>query len=299
MRYAWIVLTLFALGAGAENLLRNPSFEVLSNGAPADWSVFVQPKQGASSFLDQRVAKDGSNSVKLSIDSPYIEDPANNWSQNVLADVRGKRLRLTGSIKTQNATEAAIWVQCYSKSPLKLLSQESTSSKGLLTGTNDWTPVELTIDAPQDSDFVVVRCVLRFRGVAWFDALSLVAETAAPPPALVLPGQVPAIKMPTPPSMPPVPEVKPSDAERKPPTQSEIIQAHEELRKTNWQLRQSNAELLKQMDELRQQIEALKKQVADTQAAAQQLKSDQSKSSDREKPVELPPPPLVPNEARP
>lgn len=299
MRRAWISLTLFALSAGAENLLKNPSFEVLSNGAPADWSVFVQPKPGASSFLDQRVAKDGSNSVKLSIDSPYIEDPANNWSQNVLADVRGKRLRLTGSIKTENAAEAAIWVQCYRRGPLKLLSQESTSSKGLLTGTNDWTPVELSIDVPQDSDFVVVRCVLRFRGVAWFDALSLVAEAAAPPAAPALPGQTPAIKMPTLPSMPPVPEVKPSDAERKPPTPNEIVQAHEELRKVNWQLRQSNTELLKQMEELRQQIEALKKQIADTQAAAQQLKSDQPQSPDREKPVELPPPPLVPNETQP
>ena len=298
---------MLALAAGAEDLLKNPGFEVVSGGAPADWSVFVQPKDGASSFLDQRVAKEGSNSVKLSIATSYVEDPANNWSQNVLADVRGKRLHLKGYIKTDNATEAAIWVQCYSKATLKLIRQESTSAKGLLTGTVDWTPVEATIDAPLDTDFVVVRCVLRFRGMAWFDALSLEAEQQSG--AAALPGQAapaPAsavTAMPTLPSMPTLPHITPSAPS--PSTSAltaapnDIAQAQDELRKMNWQLRQSNAELMKQLEELRKQIEDLKRQASDTAAAAKQLKEEQSKPVERDKPAEVPSPPLVPDEKAP
>ncbi len=293
MRWEPLLVFVLGLNAGAEDLLKNPGFEIVSNGAPADWSVFVQPKQDASSFLDQRVAKDGSNSVKLTIGSPYIEDPANNWSQNVLADLRGNRLRLKGHIKTDNAAEAAIWVQCYAKAPLKLVSQESTSSKGLLTGTNDWTPVEAAIDVPPATDFVVVRCVLRFRGTAWFDALSL--EALAPNAADAI---MPAVKMPVMPSMPALPEGKPAPAD-KPFNPQEVLQVHEEMRKANWQLRQSNTEMSKQIEELRKQIEELKRQVGDTAAAAKLLQDAQSKPVEREKPVEVPPPPLVSGEDTP
>lgn len=305
MRWLWIFAGFLALSAGAENLLKNGGFEVVSNGAPADWSVFVEPKDGAASFLDQRVAKEGSSSVKLSLDSPYIEDPANNWSQNVLTDVRGKHLRLRGNIKTDNASEAAIWVQCYSKSPLKLVLQESTSSRGLLTGTNDWTPVEVDFTAPPDTDFVVVRCVLRFRGVAWFDAISLVEETAsAGPSTSVTPkpaaaANAPVLKMPTPPSMPALPDLSASGttpAELKVPVSDEMLKATEEMRKVNWQLRQSNTAMSKQLEELRKQVEELKRQVAETSAAAKELQEEQSKPVEREKAVEVPPPPLIPDE---
>lgn len=294
MRMVPLLAVVLSLNSAAENLLKNPSFEVVAEGAPADWNVFVEPKQGAASFLDQRVAKDGGASVKLSIGTPYVEDPANNWSQNVVADVRGKRLHLTGAIKTENATEAAIWVQCYSRDPLRLVLQESTSSKGLLTGTNDWTRVEVSCDAPLDTDFVVVRCVLRFRGTAWFDALSLEAG-----PAQTTPPETPVVKMPTPPSMPDVPATAPAPAKEALGAPSEILQAHEELRKVNWQLRQSNEAMSKQLVELRYQIDELKRQINETAAAAKQLQQEQAKPPERESAIEIPPPPLVPNEDSP
>lgn len=306
MRWLWTLAGLLALSASAENLLKNGSFEVVATGAPTDWSVFVEPKEGAASFLDQRVAKDGSNSVKLSLDSPYIEDPANNWSQNVLTDVRGKHLRLKGHIKTDNASEAAIWVQCYSKNPLKLVQQESTSSRGLLTGANDWTPVEVDLTAPLDTDFVVVRCVLRFRGVAWFDNISLETEagTASTPTTLqpkpATSDNAPVLKMPTPPSMPALPDLSASTAtkpaEPKALVSDELLKATEEMRKVNWQLRQSNTAMTKQLEELRKQVDDLKRQVAETNAAAKELQEEQSKPIERERAVEIPPPPLIPDE---
>lgn len=283
-------MLLLAVASHAENLLKNPGFETTAGNVPAEWNVFVQPKDDASATLDQRVAKDGSNSVKLTIGSPYLEDPANNWSQNVLEDLRGKRLMLRGFIKTEGVGEAAVWVQCYQRNPLRMILQESTSSNGLLTGTQDWTPVHVTINVPMTTDFVVVRCVLRFRGTAWFDGLSLEVENGDP--SGVKKPEV-SLRMPDPPSMPELPRVevpsKPSPAEA-----AELLEAHEELRKANAALQSSNAAMSKQIEDLRKQIEALKRQINETAQAARELKEQQQAAPvEREQPVQVPPPPLI------
>ncbi|MCH7908751.1 MAG: hypothetical protein IIB38_03945, partial [Candidatus Hydrogenedentes bacterium] len=48
-----------------------------------------------------------------------------------------------------------------------------------LSGTQDWTHVELDAEVPAGTDFIVVRCVLKGSGTAWFDAISV---TEAPGP---------------------------------------------------------------------------------------------------------------------
>ncbi|HRI89843.1 MAG TPA: hypothetical protein PLJ47_16565 [Candidatus Hydrogenedentes bacterium] len=295
MRTVLACFVVFAASAGADNLLANPSFETVANNLPASWKFYVQPRDGAAAEIDYRIAKDGTNAVRLSIATPYPEDPANNWSQNLIGDFRGKKLVVRGAIKTENAGEAAIWVQCYQKSPLTVALQQSTALDKLVTGTQDWTPVEITVNTPLNTDFVVVRCVLRWRGTAWFDALSaeLIEDDSAATPSAdaTLP------KMPAPPSMPALPEMpavtSPNNAVT--PDAKVILEAHEALRKANEELRKSNAAMSQQLEDLRKQIEELKTQVSNTSDAAAQLQND-IKPMEREEPVKVPPPPLVPGD---
>ena len=113
-------------------------------------------------------------------------------------------------------------------------------------------------------------------------------------------GNAPVLKMPTPPSMPALPDLSASTAakpaEPKTLVSDELLKATEEMRKVNWQLRQSNTAMSKQLDELRKQLEDLKRQVAETHAAPTALQEEQSKPIEREKAVEVPPPPLIPDE---
>lgn len=183
---ALIVLMAGCWGAGAQNLLANPGFEDRSADLPARWDRFVQPKPGAVAELTD-VAHGGSYAVWLHTPDPYEKEPVNNWSQNIIADLGGKTLKVSGYIRVEEAKEAAIWLQMWRKRPWGVLGAESTSTDMPVYGTEAWQEVSMTVEVPTGTDFVTVRCVLLGTGSAWFDELSVVlvegevpAEGAAP-----------------------------------------------------------------------------------------------------------------------
>jgi hypothetical protein len=288
MLRACVIFVIAAAAACSENLLQNPGFETLEHGVPRGWNFYVEPKQGAAASVDDSTAREGGRSVKLTIPEPYYRDPANNWSQNILRDLGGKRLVVRGSIKTDDAGEAALWLQAYRKKPWAVLAQESTTDKTLITGTNDWTPVEMTVDVPEGSDFVVLRCVLRGHGTAWFDGLSVeIADVPVRPAA-----------SPTAPEAPKVPS-PPTIAQPNPvglsPGSTELQRAQDALRAANEALKQSNAALTQQIEQMRREIEDLRAQVKRAAEEAQALKRETDPPPLREQAVQLPVPPLVPS----
>lgn len=180
------------LGAaeGPVQYLANGSFEE-GGAVPRHWSVFVMPMDGATGTVDLETAAEGSRSVRLHIPKPYPADPANNWSQNILKPLGGKSIDVAGQIRTENAGQAGILVQCWQQSPWRMLKSAYSYDEQPVDGTQDWTPVAFTVDVPKDTSFVTVRCLLRGEGTAWFDALSVVerveppaaaADRTAPPP---------------------------------------------------------------------------------------------------------------------
>ncbi|MDX9974158.1 MAG: hypothetical protein RBU21_14330 [FCB group bacterium] len=183
-----------AATAEAGNLLANPGFEQYDKGLPVGWSLFVQPHEGASGTLDRNgKAVQGRNAILLSTETPYETDPFNNWSQNVVQDFNGKIIVLKGAIRTDNATQAALWVQCWRKDPWSMLASTGSGTAFPMAGTKDWTRVEVRMKAPRGTDYVTVRCVLSGTGKAWFDDLSMTTEAApAPVAALSLPSPPPA-----------------------------------------------------------------------------------------------------------
>lgn len=164
----------------AQNLLANPGFEDRSVDLPARWDRFVQPQPGAVAELSD-VAHGGSYGVWLHTPAPYEKEPVNNWSQNIIADLGGKTLKVSGYIRVAEAKEAAIWLQMWRKRPWGVLGAASTSTDMPVYGTEDWQEVSMTVEVPAGTDFVTVRCVLLGTGSAWFDDLSVVAVEAGAP----------------------------------------------------------------------------------------------------------------------
>ncbi|MCH7959751.1 MAG: hypothetical protein IID08_06455 [Candidatus Hydrogenedentes bacterium] len=168
-----IACTAICLVAGSENLLRNPGFdEVDAQGLPLRWDLFVMPMEGA----EGRVESDASGSSVVLLHNPqtYVEEPANNWSQVIIDDFEGKTLVLSAEVKTEEVGEAAVWLQCFRKNPARVLAAWTTNATTPLSGTQDWTHVELDAEVPAGTDFIVVRCVLKGSGTAWFDAISVI-----------------------------------------------------------------------------------------------------------------------------
>ncbi len=153
--------------------LSNPGFEDTLDAMPSMWKVFVAPQPGATGELDTEHAYEGRNSVQLHIPTPYAVEPANNWSQPLPIAEAGISVRVRGYIKTHDATEAAIWLQCFKRDPWLVLKQVSSSIDAPVYGTMDWTPVEFETLIPRGTDYAMIRCVLKGHGTAWFDNVTV------------------------------------------------------------------------------------------------------------------------------
>lgn len=172
MAITTLLNTLLLITCASENLLANPGFEETNIDLPKRWDLYLLPQHGATGKLDN-TAYAGKFSVFLNTPTPYEKEPVNNWSQNIIADLAGKTLLLSGYIKVEDAKEAAIWVQCWQKRPWGVRKFITTSTDAPLYGTKDWELVEATFQVPKGTDFITVRCVLLGTGAAWFDDISI------------------------------------------------------------------------------------------------------------------------------
>lgn len=180
----WIlchILCLSCTGLWAENFLANPGFDELNlDGTPTQWDVFIMPENHALGQADG-VAHDGDYAAMLYTPNLYAKDPINNWSQIVYDDLVGKKVTLSGHIRTEKVSKASLWIQCFSKQRSRILASASSYDTSALNGTNGWTLVSTSLTPPEGTDFLVIRCVINGQGKAWFDSLSLMEEAAVAP----------------------------------------------------------------------------------------------------------------------
>ncbi|GMV92687.1 MAG: hypothetical protein AMXMBFR82_24650 [Candidatus Hydrogenedentota bacterium] len=279
-----VIAVCAALSAQGADLLQNPGFETRQGDLPAQWHVYVEPQEGSLAELDGAAAHEGQWSVRLHNALPYAEEPANNWSQNVLADLSEDTVVLSGWIKTEEAGEAALWIQCFRKDPWEVLLQESTGDTDSLSGSQPWTEVTVEADVPEGTDFIVVRCVLKGTGTAWFDDVSLEVKEK---PASVSPAAEKPVVAPAAPTVPTMPK-SPESPRVAPPTDTttgdEIVAAHEAIREANEALRESNEALAAQLKAMQEQLKAMREQIREAGA----IDSDDAESRS-------PVPPLIPH----
>jgi hypothetical protein len=192
---AMLIATILLSPLDGENLLSNASFEERTpDGRPRGWTSFVMPQPGAFADVDP-LSFGGENSVMLHNPEPYDEEPANNWSQVIVGDLRGKELEFSGYARTEAATEASLWLQCFRQSPTQVVAAQTSALNDPLSGTSEWTRLSARVTAPASTDFVVVRCVIKGQGSAWFDELRLDAIQEPPAPLDVIePSQASAVE---------------------------------------------------------------------------------------------------------
>jgi hypothetical protein len=160
----------------SDNLLRNPGFDDGDQGRPEGWAHFLAPADGAEAVWDETVHRSGKRSVMLHTENPYDQEVYNNWYQHVATVPPGRKLILSGYIRSNKVTDAAMWLQCWDESSQVLLRLVTTSLGYPICGTGDWTYVQTSVTPPPETAFVTVRCVIAGTGTAWFDDLRLAAQ---------------------------------------------------------------------------------------------------------------------------
>ncbi len=160
--------------------ISNPSFETLEGTVPAGWKT--ARFSGQADWGVDTVAHSGQRSVRIA--AAQGADVA--WA-TIVAVKPYSKYRLSAWIKTDNVQAGT-----GNGALLNLHNMEPRLKTNAVTGTSDWTPVELTFDT-NGYDALQVNCLLggwgSSTGTAWFDdvKLELVTTRALKPQVVIDP----------------------------------------------------------------------------------------------------------------
>jgi hypothetical protein len=307
------------------NYLLNPGFEQLADGLPVGWMKYVKPAEGAEAGVSSD-AFAGDHCVFLRTAQPYPgRDPINNWSQTVAFGLAGKRLELSGRIRGDSVREVALWLQCIRSPRTSVVAFATTSSERPILGSTNWKQVAVELDVPEETSYLVVRCIMKGSGAAWFDDLALrqVAEpdgeegqkkeNEAPdaPAEKKAPVDVDALSEQE--EETPEAPAEPEPAQEKPQPEEglseeallAIIESQRVLLESHRELQESNEALMQEVNRLRERLEGMSEptQAPETLVGEQApdvedgAEANSEAGADAAAPPEAeqgPPPPLVP-----
>jgi hypothetical protein len=123
--------------------------------------------------VDSKVSRSGKACASIRSISATPKNFGNLMQSFPANDYRSKRVRLTGYVKTLNATGAQFWLRVDSKgiwSTAKTLAFDNMANRPVV-GTADWTKCELVLDVPDDAATINLGCMLFGTGNLWIDDL--------------------------------------------------------------------------------------------------------------------------------
>ncbi len=151
--------------AGRTQFIANPSFEDIEGGHPRGWSPRTWQGQPDAEFKVDSLAHTGARSVMIAsakgADASWVE---------VVPILPYSRYRLSGWIRTENLVAGS------GRGALLNVHGVEAWRTPAVTGTKDWTKVEVEFDAGAN-DALEVTCLFggwgKATGKAWFDDLAL------------------------------------------------------------------------------------------------------------------------------
>jgi hypothetical protein len=134
------------------------------------WMVSPDYAEDFEVGVDHSVAHSGKASTYIK-SKPHATDTSHaTIGQRIKADAyRGKRVRLSGFLKTTNVTSRArLWMRI--DSAQGILGQDAMHDRAL-KGTNNWSKLEIVLDVPEDSAGIIFGLRLNGAGQVWMDDL--------------------------------------------------------------------------------------------------------------------------------
>lgn len=152
----------------AQNPKPNLDFETLDNEKAQGWNDF-----GQGDYTIKYNNEDAQNgNVSASIESINEEAQFRAIGFDIPATFGGKKIKLTGYIKTENVDGgwAGLWMRIDPN-----VAFDNMQSRGI-TGTTDWTKYEIELDLNNSAKTVVVGGILIGTGKIWVDNLNITID---------------------------------------------------------------------------------------------------------------------------
>jgi hypothetical protein len=138
---------------------------------PAGWFKAGSHPMEYDMGLDESVRRDGKSSatVKSTAEKPQGFGTLMQITQP--GDYRGKRVRLSGFVKSDKVTQwAGLWFRIDGPTPNVSLGFDNMQDRAI-KGTTDWTRYELVLDVPQEAQRLAFGILLAGAGQVWMDDL--------------------------------------------------------------------------------------------------------------------------------
>ncbi len=146
----------------------NLNFETVENDNPKGWKVFGG--EGYETYLDTTNAKEGKNSVVIQNVGRGGDFRA--WAYEIPAKYKGKTIKLTGYVKTENVTDgyAGLWMRLDPNAGF-----DNMRNRGI-TGTSDWKKYTIRFHYKSTATQIVVGGLLVGKGKMWIDDLKVTID---------------------------------------------------------------------------------------------------------------------------
>lgn len=141
---------------------------------PNGWLIEGSQPQSYEMGIDKGASKDGSNCATIkSIDKKIKGFGTLMQICEIDNKFRGKRVRMTGLLKTKNvSTWAGLWFrvdrEC-SKHHAGFDNMQNGKRDRSIHGTTDWATYEIVLDVPADASEYAFGALLVGKGQIWFD----------------------------------------------------------------------------------------------------------------------------------
>lgn len=146
----------------------NLDLEIIENGIPVGWSNNEYSADGYLFSLDSLSPINGKHSVSLEYHAGNIN--FSSWSYVIPSGYEGKRITLSGYIKTKNVQHgyAGLWMRLDPS-----MSLNNMSDQGVI-GTTGWKKYTISLDLQSNvTKKIVIGGILKGTGKAWFGDFSI------------------------------------------------------------------------------------------------------------------------------
>ncbi len=164
MNYKLISYTLLILAFAA--MAHASRSRAMTDDAPKGWIRLGNQPQNYEMSLDREMKHSGKASAHLKFTADKAEG-FGTMMQTFKADAyRGKRVRMSAWMRTENADSAQFWLRL---DGAKSSGGFDNMDNRAVTGTTDWKRYEITLDIPADTVNIAFGIILSGKGQVWVD----------------------------------------------------------------------------------------------------------------------------------
>lgn len=142
---------------------------LLSFDLPSSWYTAGNKPNSYDMGIDKAAGQDGKNTATIKSIDKKIDGFGTLMQQCKPDKYLGKRIKMTGFVKTENVTTwAGLWLRVDQSGSNKPLSFDNMGDRPI-KGTTDWTKYEIELDVPSNSSLIAYGALLAGTGQIWFD----------------------------------------------------------------------------------------------------------------------------------